>query len=76
MVKNGCPLCNKTGITMVVIGLALVVASAFLTLPWLAIIGLIILLAAYIVPNLFSGESCHVPKHSRSANTSGEETHD
>ncbi|MDO8055288.1 MAG: hypothetical protein Q6361_00365 [Candidatus Hermodarchaeota archaeon] len=76
MAKIACPLCNKAGITMVVIGLALVITSAVLTLPWLAIVGLIILLAAYIVPNMFSGDSCHVPNRRPSATNSGEELHD
>jgi hypothetical protein len=76
MAKIGCPFCNKVGITMVVIGLALVIASALVTLPWLAIIGLIVLLAAYIVPNMLSGDSCHVPGGSQSVNDSGEESHD
>ena len=61
---------------MVMIGLALVIASAIITLPWLAIIGLIILLAAYIVPNMLSGDSCHAPSRSQPAQTSGEEPHD
>ena len=61
---------------MVIIGLALVVTSAIVFLPWLAIIGLIILLAAYIVPNMLSGDSCHTPNRSKSAQTSGEDTHD
>lgn len=61
---------------MVVIGLALVIISAIIPLPWLAIVGLVTLVAAYIVPNLISGDSCSVPNRSSPATKAGEELHD
>ncbi len=61
---------------MVVTGLALILVSAAITLPWLAVIGLVILLAAYIVPNLVSGPGCHGQGCSPSAQTSGEDEPD
>ncbi|MFX0168516.1 MAG: hypothetical protein ACFE89_04070 [Candidatus Hodarchaeota archaeon] len=73
LAKIGCPFCNKVGITMVITGLAFVIGSGILTLPWLAIIGLVILLAAYIVPNMLSGDSCHTSGPSRPTQNSGEE---
>ncbi|MFW9986673.1 MAG: hypothetical protein ACFFDJ_08930, partial [Candidatus Odinarchaeota archaeon] len=68
----GCPFCTKTGLIMVVTGLALILVSAVITLPWLAVIGLVILLAAYIVPNLVSGQGCHGQSCSPSTQTAGE----
>lgn len=73
MAKIGCPFCTKTGVTMVITGLALVLLSAMIAVPWLAIIGLVILLAAYIVPNLVSGDSCHGESCSQPAQSPGEE---
>jgi hypothetical protein len=59
MASVGCPFCTKTGIAMVITGLVFVLFSVTLTTPWLAIIGLVFLIAAYIVPGLVSGKSCH-----------------
>ncbi|MHA2405275.1 MAG: hypothetical protein ACXACH_00825 [Candidatus Hermodarchaeia archaeon] len=59
MASIGCPFCTKTGVTMVITGLAFVLFSVTLTIPWLAIIGLAFLIAAYIVPGLVNGRSCH-----------------
>lgn len=73
MVKIGCPFCTKQGISIVIVGLALIVISVAIEIPWLAIIGLIFLLAAYIVPNLRSGEGCHVSGCTNPAHKHGEE---
>jgi len=73
MVKIGCPFCTKQGISMVIIGLALVMLSVTIAIPWLAIIGLIFILAAYIVPNLRSGEGCHAQSCTNPAHNHGEE---
>jgi hypothetical protein len=58
---------------MVIIGLALVMLSVTIAVPWVAIIGLIFLLAAYIVPNLRSGEGCHAQSCTNSSHNHGEE---
>lgn len=58
---------------MVIIGLALVMISVTIAIPWLAVIGLVILLAAYIVPNLRSGEGCHSLGCTNPAHNHGEE---
>ncbi|MFX0078804.1 MAG: hypothetical protein ACFE8O_06135 [Candidatus Hermodarchaeota archaeon] len=73
MVKISCPFCTKQGISMVIIGLALVMISVVIATPWLAVIGLIFLLAAYIVPNLRSGEGCHTSGCTNPAHNHGEE---
>jgi hypothetical protein len=73
MAKIGCPFCNKLGISMVVIGLALVMLSVVVTIPWLAVIGLIFVLAAYIVPNLVSGKGCHEQGCTNPSHKHGEE---
>ncbi len=58
---------------MVIIGLALVMLSITIAIPWLAIIGLGFLLAAYIVPNFRSGEGCHTQGCTNPAHNHGEE---
>ncbi|MFX1300821.1 MAG: hypothetical protein ACFFDE_07750 [Promethearchaeota archaeon] len=73
MVKIGCPFCTKQGISIVIVGLALVVISVAIAIPLLAVIGLIFLLAAYIVPNLRSGDGCHGSGCTNPAHNHGEE---
>jgi hypothetical protein len=73
MANIGCPFCSKTGIIMVITGLALIVMSAITELPWLAIIGLASLIAAYIVPNLVSRQNCHGQSCSPPAQTARED---
>jgi hypothetical protein len=59
MASIGCPFCSKAGIALVITGLTMILFSVTVALPWLAIIGLILLIAAYIVPGLVSRDSCH-----------------
>lgn len=73
MASIGCPFCTKTGIAMVGTGLALVLLGAFLAVPWVSIIGLVIILAAYIVPPLVSGQSCHGDSCAAPSQPSGED---
>jgi hypothetical protein len=73
MASIGCPFCTKIGITMVVSGLALILLSVTVALPWLAIIGLISLIGAYIVPGLVSGKSCHNEGCTNPSHKHGEE---
>ena len=58
---------------MVVTGLAFVLLSVTIAIPLLAIIGLGFLIAAYIVPGLVSGRSCHGENCTNPAHKHGEE---
>lgn len=58
---------------MIITGLTFILLSVTATLPWLAIIGLIFLIAAYIVPGLVSGESCHSEGCTNPSHKHGEE---
>lgn len=71
MVQIGCPFCTRLGIGMVIIGLAFVMISVLITVPWLAIIGLVVLLSAYIVPSLIREQGCHETSCARPAKTPG-----
>ncbi|MFX1509475.1 MAG: hypothetical protein ACFFBR_04120 [Promethearchaeota archaeon] len=73
MASIGCPFCTKTGIAMVITGLALVLLSVTIAIPWLAIIGLVFLIAAYIVPGFVSGRSCHGEGCTNPSHNHGEE---
>jgi hypothetical protein len=73
MASIGCPFCTKTGIAFIITGLTLVLLSTVIAFPWLAIIGLAFLLAAYIVPGLVSGQGCHKQGCSNPAHNHGEE---
>ncbi len=71
MVQIGCPFCTKLGIGMVTIGLAFVMISVVITIPWLAIIGLLVLLSAYIVPSIIREQRCHEMNCRQPAKTPG-----
>jgi hypothetical protein len=73
MASIGCPFCSKAGIALVITGLATILLSVTIALPWLAIIGLILLIAAYIVPGLVSGDSCHSEGCTNPSHKHGEE---
>lgn len=73
MAPIGCPFCSKAGIIMVITGLTFILLSVTVALPWLAIIGLIFLIGAYIVPGLVSGESCHSEGCTNPSHKHGEE---
>ncbi|MFX1317729.1 MAG: hypothetical protein ACFE9D_05645 [Promethearchaeota archaeon] len=73
MASIGCPFCSKVGIIMVITGLTFILLSVTVVLPWLAIIGLIFLIAAYIVPGFVSRKSCHNEGGANPSHNHGEE---
>jgi hypothetical protein len=73
MTSIGCPFCTKAGIAMVITGLTLVLLSVTIAIPWLALIGLVFLIASYIVPGLVSNQSCQGESCTNTSQNQGDE---
>ncbi|MFX1561831.1 MAG: hypothetical protein ACFFDP_00800 [Promethearchaeota archaeon] len=73
MATINCPFCTKTGILLVTMGLATILISAILVMPLLVIVGLILVMGAYIVPSMIGEHGCTDATCSTNSQQHGEE---
>ncbi len=73
MANINCPFCSKTGILLVTTGLATIITSAILTIPMLMIVGLILLMGAYVVPSMIGKKGCTDASCSTTSQEAGED---